>query len=167
MLLDLSKIIGCPGAVVPFETSLDLHTMMFGGSCPADEPVLASGQVRNTAGVLEMTGIVKTTLHGVCDRCTAAFTRAVEYPIEAVLVPNLESDDMENPWVFELEHDCANLDDIVTSIFVLNMDSKLLCRQDCKGLCCRCGANLNLGPCSCKPEPDPRFAALQQLLDNM
>ena len=40
MLLDLSKIIGCPGAVVPFETSLDLHTMTFGGSCPVTEPVL-------------------------------------------------------------------------------------------------------------------------------
>ena len=141
--------------------------MTFGGSCPAAEPVIATGQVRNTAGVLEMTGIVKTTLHGVCDRCTAAFTREVQYPIEAVLVPNLDSDDFESPWVFELEHDCADLDDIVTSIFVLNMDSKLLCREDCKGLCFRCGANLNLGPCGCKPEPDPRFAALQQLLDNM
>lgn len=167
MLLDLSKIIGCPGAVVPFETSLDLHTMPFGGSCPVTEPVLASGQVRNTAGVLEMTGSIRTTLHGVCDRCTAAFTRAVSYPIRAVLVPNLESDDFESPWVFELTHDCADLDDIVTSIFVLSMDSKLLCKEECKGLCFRCGANLNLGPCNCKPEPDPRFAVLQQLLDNM
>ena len=167
MLLDLSRIIGCPGAVVPFETSLDLHTMTFGGNCPVTEPVIATGQVRNTAGVLEMTGIVKTTLHGVCDRCTSAFTREVQYPIEAVLVPDLDSDDFENPWVFELEHDCADLDDIVNSVFVLNMDSKLLCKQDCKGLCFRCGANLNLGPCCCKPEPDPRFAALQQLLDNM
>ena len=53
----------------------------------------------------------------------------------------------------------------MTTTFVLNMDSKLLCSEDCKGLCSRCGANLNLGPCDCKPEPDPRFAALQQLLD--
>ena len=76
-----------------------------------------------------------------------------------------ESDDFEDPWVFELQNDCADLDDIVTTTFVLNMDSKLLCSEDCKGLCSRCGANLNLGPCNCKPEPDPRFAALQQLLD--
>lgn len=165
MLLDLSKIIGCPGAVVPFETSLDLHTMRFGGCCPVTEPVRATGQVRNTAGVLTMTGTVSTTLHGVCDRCTSAFTRAVEYPIEAVLVPNLESDDFENPWVFELEQDCADLDDIVNSVFVLNMDSKLLCKEDCKGICFRCGANLNDGPCNCRPEPDSRFAALAQLLD--
>ena len=68
---------------------------------------------------------------------------------------------------FELEDGCADLDDIVTTALVLNMPSQLLCKPDCKGLCFRCGANLNLGPCNCKPEPDPRFAALQQLLDKM
>lgn len=164
MLLDLSQIIGSPGAVMPFETSLDLHDMAFGSCCPVTEPVLASGQVRNTAGVLTMTGTITTTLHGVCDRCTAAFTRDVSYPIEAVLVSDLGSDEFESPWVFELTQDQADLDDIVTSVFVLNMDSKLLCKEDCKGLCFRCGANLNDGPCTCKPEPDPRFAALAQLL---
>ena len=45
------------------------------------------------------------------------------------------------------------------------MDQKLLCREDCKGLCFRCGKNLNEGPCDCKSEPDSRFAVLQQLLD--
>ena len=165
MLLDLSKLIAEPGGVVPFETSLDLHTMQFGGCCPATEPVLAKGRVRNTAGVLELSGTVTTTLHGVCDRCAAAFARPVEYSIEAVLVTSMESDDFENPWVFELVENCADLDDILTTAFVLNMDQKLLCREDCKGLCCRCGKNLNEGTCDCRPEPDSRFAVLQQLLD--
>ena len=48
---------------------------------------------------------------------------------------------------------------------MLNLDSKLLCREDCKGLCSRCGKNLNLGPCDCRKEPDPRLAALAQLLE--
>ena len=66
MLLDLSRIIAVPGGVVPFETSLDLHAMQFGSCCPVTEPVQAKGSVRNTAGVLELTGTVWTTLHGVC-----------------------------------------------------------------------------------------------------
>ncbi len=165
MLLELRKLMISPGAALSFETSVDLSDLSFGAGRPVCEPVLASGQVRNTAGVLEMTGTVKTTLHGVCDRCASSFIRPVQYPIAAVLTAEPESDDFENPWVFELQNDCADLDDIVTTTFVLNMDSKLLCSEDCKGLCSRCGANLNLGPCSCKPEPDPRFAALQQLLD--
>lgn len=112
-----------------------------------------------------MAGVTDYAFRTVCDRCAAAFVRPVEYSIEAVLVTGMESDDFENPWVFELVENCADLDDIITTAFVLNMDQKLLCREDCKGLCCRCGKNLNEGACDCRPEPDSRFAVLQQLLD--
>ena len=60
--------------------------------------------------------------------------------------------------------DSADLDEIVRTVFVLNLDSKLLCKPDCKGLCSRCGKNLNDGPCGCQKEIDPRLAALKQLL---
>ena len=165
MLLGLSKIIDCPGAKVDFSTSVDLSDLLYGTCYPVDEPVLASGSVRNTAGVLVMTGQVHTTIHGVCDRCAADFTSDVDIPIEVVLVTELSNEDSEDEWVFSLEADCADLEDIVRTVFVLNMDSKLLCRPDCKGLCCRCGRNLNEGPCGCQKELDPRFAALRQLLD--
>lgn len=165
MLLGLSKIIDCPGGVVPFETSLDLSQMEFGGSCPLAEPVHAVGQVRNTAGVLVMTGELTTRLHGVCDRCAKAFEKELNIPLEAVLVKDSETDDFENPWTFELDGDQADLDEILTTAVVLNMDSKLLCSEECKGLCSRCGADLNLGPCNCKPELDPRMAVLQKLLE--
>ena len=122
---------------------------------------------RNTAGVLILEGKLTTRLHGVCDRCAREFQRDVEFPISAVLVTELADEENEDEWVFQLEGDSADLDDIVTTAFVLNMDSKLLCKPDCKGLCCRCGANLNDGPCGCEPELDPRFAALKQLLKDM
>ena len=163
MLLNLSKIIDCPG-VVPFETALDLSDLSFGGCCPAQEPVVAKGTVKNSAGVLLMHGTVETTLHGVCDRCAKPFLRAVSYPLEAVLVKELENEEDADEWVFLLENDCADLDDIVRTAFVLNMDSRLLCREDCKGLCFRCGKDLNEGPCDCQPEADPRLAVLKQLL---
>ena len=86
MLLDLSKIIDTPGASVPFSTSVDLSDLLYGTCYPVDEPVLASGTVRNTAGVLVMTGSLHTTIHGVCDRCASDFTSDVEYAIEVVLV---------------------------------------------------------------------------------
>ena len=57
-----------------------------------------------------------------------------------------------------------DLDEAVTTAFVLAMDTKNLCSEDCKGLCPKCGADLNLGPCGCRPEADPRWAALAQLL---
>ena len=164
MLLGLSKIIDCPGASVPFSVSIDLSDLLYGESYPVSEPVEASGTVRNTAGVLVMTGSLHTTIHGVCDRCAADFDRYVEFPLDVVLVTELSNEENEDEWVFPLEGDSADLEDIVRTVFVLNLDSKLLCKEDCKGICCRCGKNLNDGPCNCQKELDPRFAALKQLL---
>ena len=165
MLLGLSKIIDCPGASVPFSTSVDLSDLCFGVSYPVSEPVKAEGMVRNTAGVLVMTGEITTCIHGTCDRCATAFDREINLPIDVVLVTEMANEENEDEWVFPLEGDSADLDDIVRTVFVLNLDSKLLCNEDCKGLCHRCGKNLNDGPCNCQKELDPRFAALKQLLE--
>ena len=165
MLLGLSKLIDCPGASVPFSVSVDLSDLCYGISYPVTEPVLASGTVRNTAGVLMMKGELTTTIHGTCDRCATPFDREIHFPIDVVLVTEMANEENEDEWVFPLEGDSADLDDIVRTVFVLNLDSKLLCRDDCKGLCFRCGKNLNDGPCSCEKELDPRFAALKQLLE--
>ena len=165
MLLGLSKIIDCPGASVPFSTSVDLSDLRYGECNPVTEPVVAEGQVRNTAGVLVMTGSVRTTMHGICDRCANEFDRDVDIPVDVVLVSELANEENEDEWVFPLEGDSADLEDIVRTVFVLNLGTKLLCKEDCKGLCCRCGKDLNEGPCNCQKELDPRFAALKQLLE--
>ena len=165
MLLGLSKVIDCPGASVTFSTSVDLSDLCYGVSYPVSEPVKAEGTVRNTAGVLVMTGDITTCIHGICDRCANEFDRDIHFPIDVVLVTEMANEENEDEWVFPLEGDSADLDDIVRTVFVLNLDSKLLCDEDCKGLCHRCGRNLNDGPCSCQKELDPRFAALKQLLE--
>ena len=164
MLLGLSKIIETPDSALPFETALDMSDLRFGGGCPVCEPVLAKGTVRNTAGVLLLEATLTTVLHADCDRCAAPFKRAVSYPVRAVLTRELENEDEADEWTFLLENDHADLDEILTTAFVLNMDSKLLCKPDCKGLCPRCGKNLNDGDCNCPPESDPRLAVLGQLL---
>ena len=164
MLLGLSKIIDCPGQSVSFSDSIDLSDLQYGTCNPVCEPVLASGTVRNTAGVLMMQGVITTTIHGVCDRCTESFTRDVEIPINVVLVTELADEENEDEGVFNLVGDSADLEEIVRTVFVLNMDSRLLCSEDCKGVCGGCGKNLNHESCVCQKEIDPRLAALQQLL---
>lgn len=165
MRLGLSQIIDRPGESISYSAVVDLSDLQYGTCFPVTEPVKAEGTVRNTAGVLVMKGEITTCIHGVCDRCAAEFDREMALPIDAVLVTELANEENEDEWVFTLEGDSADLDDIVRTIFVLNMDSKLLCSDDCKGMCCRCGKNLNEGPCSCEKEIDPRLAALKQLLN--
>ena len=164
MLLGLNQIIDRPGESVSFSTTVDLSDLRYGNSYPVSEPVKAEGTVRNTAGVLMMKGEITTCIHGICDRCASPFDREILFPIDVVLVTEFADEENEDEWVFPLEGDSADLDDIVRTVFVLNLDSKLLCKEDCKGICCRCGKNLNDGPCNCQKELDPRFAALQQLL---
>ena len=164
MLLDLKPILHQPGGVIPFETVLDFSQLDFGGNCPASEPVTAKGLVRNQAEVLLLSCRLTTTLHCVCDRCAGSFTRPFDQQVEAILTEELAHETSEDDWTFLLEGGCADLDDILNTGFVLNMDSKFLCSEDCRGLCPTCGKNLNDGPCDCVPELDPRWAALRQLL---
>ena len=165
MQLELREIIHTPGASVNFSDSVDLSDLQYGTCFPVTEPVCVEGTVRNTADVLVMKGLITTRLHGVCDRCAADFTRDVEIPMDVVLVEEMSNEDSEDERTFQLEAGTADMEEIIRTVFVLNVDSKLLCKPDCQGLCCRCGKNLNDGPCGCQKEPDPRFAALRQLLD--
>jgi uncharacterized protein len=51
----------------------------------------------------------------------------------------------------------------VRDAVVLEMPFSPLCRPDCLGLCARCGGDRNLGECSCGPEVDPRWGALDDI----
>ena len=78
-----------------------------------------------------------------------------------------EQQDESNEDIVLLEDgEFDDLEDLARTVFILEMDTKTLCSEDCKGLCSRCGADLNLGPCSCKKEADPRLAVLAKLLEN-
>lgn len=164
MLLDLASILHTPGGVVPFDFSMDFSQLEFGGVCLAQEPVSITGQVKNEAGVLLLSGEMNTTLHCVCDRCAVPFLRDLCQPVRAVLAASLSHEENEDGWTFLLQDQKADLDEIFHTAFVLNMDSKMLCSPDCRGLCPTCGKNLNDGPCGCRKEPDPRLAVLGQLL---
>ena len=163
MRLNLREILHTPGASLPFAFQMDLSELDFYGERPVREPVQVSGTVRNMADALVLEGAAETTLDLVCDRCLKSFRQAMRVPVETLLAETLE--DEENDEILLLDNGEVDLDEVFTTALVLAMDSKHVCSEDCKGLCATCGADLNEGPCGCKPEIDPRFAALAQLLD--
>ena len=165
MKLDLRKIIHVPGASAPFDFQLDLTRMDFFGARPITRPIRVQGKVTNRAGALHLEGDASTVLDLTCDRCCKAYTAEKSVVLDSLLSTELE-DEMNDDEIILLEGDAVDLDDVATTAFILGMDTKNLCSEDCKGLCSRCGADLNLGPCACKPDVDPRLAALAQLLDD-
>lgn len=164
MRLDLRDVILVPDAEKSFQCQVDLSDLEFYGRKPIVRPVLAQGRVVNHAGALVLNGTACSELDLVCDRCGKEFSREKVVPLDMLLATELEQEDSEDE-IFLLDGNELDLDELVTTAFVLAMDTKNLCSEDCKGLCAKCGADLNLGPCGCRPEVDPRLAALAQLLD--
>ena len=163
MKLDLKDIIEIPGGSIPFECDLDTADLDFPGVAGFPKAPHAEGKVVNTAGVLTLKGVLTADMDCICDRCCKPFSRTKTQELEVALAAGLEDD--ENPDIFPLDGDALDLDEVLRTCFILDMDLKFLCRPDCAGLCPKCGADLNLGPCSCKKEVDPRMAVLEQLLD--
>ena len=165
MRLDLRDVILVPDAEKSFQCQVDLSELEFYGRKPIVRPVLAQGSVVNHAGALVLNGTARSELDLVCDRCGKEFSREKVVALDMLLADELEQEDSEDE-IFLLDGNELDLDELVTTAFVLAMDTKNLCSEDCKGLCAKCGADLNLGPCGCRPEVDPRLAALAQLLDD-
>lgn len=163
MILDVKRIINTPGGRIPFEFSEDFSDVDFGGVCPAVRPVLVVGQVRNIAGMLRLQMELTTTLSSVCDRCGTPFDQKFRQSYECMLAEELE--DEENDEILLLENDTVDLSELARETLILNMPTKTLCREDCRGLCSGCGANLNFEPCRCKKEIDPRLQSLAKLLE--
>ena len=99
----------------------------------------------------------------VCDRCQKVFRREKTVPLHFLLAHELAGEDEEE--IILLDGEELDVGDLAFTTFLLEMDTKNLCSEDCEGLCPGCGVNLNEETCRCKPEGDPRWAALSQLLD--
>ena len=164
MLLDVKPILRDPGKRLSFQFQLDLSDMEFSGRHPISRPVAVEGEVYSSAEVLHLNLTARTVLDAVCDRCGKAFSQEKEIAYSCMLAEELQNDD--NDEIVLLEDGEVDAGDLARTAFILGMDTKTLCSEDCKGLCPRCGADLNLGPCSCKKEVDPRLAVLAKLLDN-
>ena len=162
MKLNLREIIEVPGGSIPFACELETEGLDFPAVLRYKGKPHAEGRVYNEAGVLHLEGTLQAEMTCVCDRCGDAFDSVKETALSAVIV---EEENEEYPEYFVLDGNDLDLDEVLSTCFILDMETKFLCREDCKGLCPTCGKNLNLGPCGCRKQIDPRFAVLEQLLD--
>lgn len=163
MSIDLHELIRDGGKIV-FRQALSTERLDMPSVLEYVEPPVGEGEITCSADVLMLRGRIAARLLCRCDRCAREFERSVEIPLEVPLATELE--DEEDPDYFLLENDALDIDDLLESGYILGMDQQMLCRPDCKGLCPRCGADLNNGPCGCRKESDPRLAVLEQLLDD-
>ena len=132
-------------------------------------PVAADFVLTHEDRDLHIDGTVDTAVQCRCARCSSEFVRPVRSRFDFSYVPQpkgrKEKDEIELEYT---EMDVAfydgvrlDVDLMVTEQIELSLPMKFVCREECKGLCHRCGRDLNEGPCGCGAEgPDPRLSAL-------
>jgi uncharacterized protein len=130
------------------------------------EVKLASTQV----GVL-VQGDLRGSAPMACVRCLEPVQTPLAFRIEETFVPTVDivtgrplDVEEEDRALWIDEHHVLDLEEVVRQEAILAAPLHVLCRTECRGLCPTCGQNLNEGPCDCRPEPDPRWSALLDLL---
>ncbi|MET0648703.1 MAG: DUF177 domain-containing protein [Pyrinomonadaceae bacterium] len=134
--------------------------------------VAVEGSATRKGEQVRLRGTLRTEVELLCDRCAAPESAplAVEFDtsfipqeVEAVKAENVELQ-AEDLILSAYEGGAVDLDELVREQILLALPSRHLCGEDCKGLCQRCGADLNRNQCSCEQgEVDPRWAALADL----
>ena len=171
MLIELENLFENEGERLLIDQSFDFSGEELNGV----RPFKVKGEVRNRAGIVSLHARAAFVFSAPCDRCAAETRRDMLVPLEHVLVTHLDEEDTGEFIVVEGMR--LDLTALVREDLLLALPAKFLCREDCKGLCPVCGANLNekdcgcdlknlnAGSCSCKKPIDPRLEALRQLLD--
>jgi uncharacterized protein len=127
------------------------------------------GEISSEGMDRRVCGSLTGTLETVCDRCLTRIDREVQADLDVRVVVEKSARDTESPeGVIQVASDTTVLD--LTSPFraavLLEVPIKNLCRDDCRGICPRCGVNRNKEPCDCDPTPiDPRWDALRSAFE--
>ncbi len=164
MFIELEPIFNNIGEKKTFQFNIDLSNEEFDGIFPFKAPVMVEGVVKNASGIVTLETNVKMHYQGFCDRCAEKIEKDFSYDFEHTLVLSLNNEENDDLMLVEDLH--FELDPLVIEDIFLSLPTKILCSDDCAGLCPDCGKNLNTGACNCKKEIDPRLAILQQLLED-
>ena len=163
MVVNLSDLFVSDGNL-PFEFSLDLSDLDFFGVYPLKTPAKVSGNVPSRAGIVTLRLKAEYLYSSPCDRCATPAEREYSLSMERTLVRELFDEDDDR--FIQVEGDELDLGEIARTEVILSVPGKFLCKPDCKGICDRCGANLNEVSCDCyKEKIDPRLAALKDFFN--
>jgi uncharacterized protein len=136
-------------------------------------PVRADLRIEKAGPEVFVRGDIRAGVELQCSRCLKKFPKDITTRLNVVYHPveELRGEDKHEIKQDELDMgfykgDELDIGDLVAEQIILAVPMKPLCSESCKGLCPHCGADLNIGACSCAgKEPDQRFAMLKKILD--
>lgn len=137
-----------------------------------EEDLHAVGEVTDSAGYMRLTLSISVPYTAECDRCLDEVRGEFSELFERTVVPrgSVDEDKLEesvDEYAVLDENGMLDIDDEILETLTLLFPKKILCQEDCPGLCPKCGKPRRDGDCGCsQKEIDPRLAVLKKLLDN-
>ena len=147
----------------------DTSSFLYGVSFPS--PMKVKGDITNTAGYMRMRLDMSVDYTAECARCLSPVSGEFTLSLEKTVAPrnllsDLDEDKLDDYAI--IEDGFLDMDEQLRAQLEMEFPVRFLCREDCKGLCQRCGKNLNEGKCDCaEKEFDPRLEPLKKLLEQM
>ena len=147
----------------------DTTSFLYGVGFPS--PMKVYGDITNTAGYMRMQLHMTVDYTAECARCLAPVFGSFALDLEKTvatkdMLGDLDEDRLDDYAI--IEDGFLDMDEQLREQMEIEFPIRFLCREDCRGLCSKCGKNLNEGDCGCaKKEIDPRLLPLQKLLDQM
>ena len=162
------RISGLSNGVHEYHFSVEPATLGLDGNFHT--PVEIDAQLDKTTRQMYLRTTIRTSGRFQCDRCLDEFDQNLSTGYAMFYVYD-ESDASKYPddevTVLNADQVYVDAGEDVRQMVLLAVPLKLLCREECKGLCPHCGSNWNTAVCDCARESlDPRWQGLQGLLDN-
>lgn len=158
MFIALENLFNAGIKSIPLDYEFDFSENSFNGVFPFTTPVKLKGEITNTAGIVTVNGKITFTLEMSCDRCAAEVKLPFEVDMDHGLVHTLNDEDNDD--YILVEDMRLDIEQLTSEDIYLALPAKILCKEDCKGVCAKCGADLNEGSCYCKKDIDPRWEGL-------
>jgi uncharacterized protein len=164
MKIDVSGIEKDDGAFLEFDMEEklpcldDIHE-----DCSFPGAVSFKGRITNNRGILRLKGCLSTGYTTVCVRCMEPLDKQVDIEIKEEIVNLDNTAGIKEESVYTFSGPNLFVDRIIKDNIILSLPMRELCSPGCKGLCPRCGQNLNAGLCGCKEDKlaDSRLSALK------
>ena len=126
-------------------------------------PVQMEGTMSNVGDVLLLRAELEASVERVCGRCLKVFSTATKAEVLEKYYPRASANLEEDAFVYD--SDVIDITEPLRESLLLAEPMQALCKEDCRGLCPVCGADLNDGDCGCdRFTVDPRLAALKQFI---
>ncbi len=169
MLIDLSAILRGEIRELPLEGEIFPDAAPYGIEYLPGARI--SGVITGSAGLVSLTSRVSVPYRGECARCLDTVEAVLEFDFNRTIVTEgTVSDDVLEEKADEylvVKRGILEPDDAIAESVFLELPSRLLCSENCRGLCPKCGKKMTGDECGCAPrEIDPRWNQLRKLLED-